>query len=124
VERTCGARDTNPIRGVVPSGRAGTRQQSPPSTIGRCFINRAPMHGRYDSLPREICGVSSKLKERISTDTAGIAMCLGLQADTNVELQTILDQIDAKLPQSTLLMVGGGPVPVPKVTDIEADERG
>jgi hypothetical protein len=34
VERTCGARDTNPIRGVVPSGRAGTQPSSPPSTGG------------------------------------------------------------------------------------------
>ena len=58
VERRCGARDTNRIRGVVQSGRAGTRPQSPPSTIGLCFINPASMHGRYDSLPREICGVS------------------------------------------------------------------
>jgi ribosomal protein L34E len=58
VERTCGARDTNRIRGVVRSGRAGTRQQCPPSTVGACFINPASMHGRYDSLPREICGVS------------------------------------------------------------------
>jgi hypothetical protein len=58
VERTCGARDTNRIRGVVQPGRAGTQQQSPPSTTGRCLINPASMHGRYDSLPREICGVS------------------------------------------------------------------
>ena len=49
VERTCGARDTNRIRGVVQSGRAGTQQQSPPSTIGLCFIHPASMHGRYDS---------------------------------------------------------------------------
>ena len=59
VERMCGARDTNRIRGVVQPGRAGTQQQSPPSTIGLCFINPASMHRRYDSLPREICGVSS-----------------------------------------------------------------
>jgi hypothetical protein len=26
--------------------------------MGLCFINPASMHGRYDSLPREICGVS------------------------------------------------------------------
>jgi hypothetical protein len=50
-------------------------------------------------------------------------MCLGLQADTNVELQTILDQIEVKLPQSTLLTVGGGLVPIPEITDIEADEK-
>jgi len=59
VERRCGARDTNRIRGVVQPGRAGTPQQSPPSTHGLCFINPASMHRRYDSLPREICGVSS-----------------------------------------------------------------
>jgi hypothetical protein len=59
VERRCGARDTNRIRGVVRSGRVGTRPQSPPSTIGAYFINPASMHRRYDSLPREICAVSS-----------------------------------------------------------------
>src|SRR5262247_4178372 len=59
VERMCGARDTNRIRGVVRSGRVGTRPQSPPSIIGAYFINPASMHRRYDSLPREICGVSS-----------------------------------------------------------------
>jgi len=58
VERRCGARDTNRIRGVVQPGRAGTQQQSPPSTIGLYFINPASMHRRYDSLPREICRVS------------------------------------------------------------------
>jgi len=40
------------------AGRAGTQQQSPPSTMGLCMIHPASMHGRYDSLPREICGVS------------------------------------------------------------------
>jgi len=53
VERTCGARDTNRIRGVVRSGRAGTRPQSPPSTVGACCIHPASVHGRYDRLPRE-----------------------------------------------------------------------
>ena len=43
---------------MVQPGRAGTPQQSPPSTIGLCFINPASMHGRSDSLPREICEVS------------------------------------------------------------------
>jgi hypothetical protein len=59
VERMCGARDTNRIRGVVRLGRVGTRPQSPPSTAGAYFIHPASMHRRYDSLPREICGVSS-----------------------------------------------------------------
>lgn len=73
-------------------------------------------------LRKEAAAFTLKLKERISTDTAGIAMCLGLQADTNVELQGILDQIEAKLPHSTLLAVGGGAVPIPEIADIEADE--
>ena len=53
VERTCGARDTNRIRGVVQSGRAGTRQQSPPSTWGcavyirrLCTDGMTAYHGR------------------------------------------------------------------------------
>ena len=58
VERRCGARDTNRIRGVVRSGRVGTQPQSPPPTAGAYFVNPASMHRRYDSLPREICGVS------------------------------------------------------------------
>jgi hypothetical protein len=58
VERRCGARDTNRIRGVVRSGRVGTQPQSPPSTAGACLINPASMHRRYGNLPREICGVS------------------------------------------------------------------
>jgi hypothetical protein len=81
-----------------------------------------PMQIHAYELRKEAVAYSLKLKERISTDTAGIAMCLGLQADTKVELQTMLQQIEAKLPQSTLLTVGGGPVPVPETTDIAADE--
>ncbi len=81
-----------------------------------------PMQFHAYELRKEKMAYMLKLKERISTDTAGIAMCLGLQADTKVELRTIFEQIQAKLPQSTLLTVGGGPVPIPEVTDIKADE--
>jgi hypothetical protein len=62
-----------------------------------------PMHFHAYELRKEGAGYLLKLKERISTDTAGIAMSLGLQADTKVELQAILEQIEAKLPKSTLL---------------------
>jgi hypothetical protein len=82
-----------------------------------------PMQFHAYELRQEATAYRLKLKERISTDAAGIAMCLGLQADTKVELQIILEQIEAKLPQSTLLTVGGGSVPVAKITDIEADEK-
>jgi hypothetical protein len=62
-----------------------------------------------------------QLKERVSTDGQGVATCLGLPVRPKVELQAILDQIEFKLPQSTLLTVGGE-VPVPKSLDIAADE--
>lgn len=73
-------------------------------------------------LHREAAGYVLRLKERISTDTVGIATCLGLQADTKVELQNMLEHIEGKLPQSTLLTVGGGPIPVPQTTDIGCKE--
>ena len=80
------------------------------------------MHFHAYELRKEADGYLLKLKERISTDTAGIAMSLGLQADTKVELQAILEQIEAKLPESTLLRVGG-PVPVPEIVEIEAEDE-
>lgn len=64
-----------------------------------------------------------RLKERLSTDSAGIATCLGLQADTKVELQKMLDQIEVKLPQSIPLTFGGMPLPVAEITDVKADEE-
>lgn len=81
-----------------------------------------PMQFHAYELRTEASGYALKLKERISTDTEGIAKCLGLQAEAKVELQAILDQIEAKLPQSTLLTIGGGPVPVPEILEIAADE--
>jgi hypothetical protein len=85
--------------------------------------NGDPMQFHAYELRQETIGYTLKLKERISTDTAGITMCLGPQADTKVELQPMLDQIEAKLPQSTLLTVDNGPVPVPEITNSEPDEN-
>jgi hypothetical protein len=73
-------------------------------------------------LRQEATEFSLRLKQRLSTDAAGIATCLGLRADSRVELRAILEQIATKLPQSTLLRVGGGPVPVPQIAAIEAEE--
>jgi hypothetical protein len=72
-----------------------------------------PMHFHSYELHKEPSVYSLKLKDRLSTDAAGIATCLGLQVDPRVELETILNQITAKLPESTLLTVGGGTVPIP-----------
>lgn len=73
-------------------------------------------------LRQESTGYTLKLQERLSTDTVGIARCLGLQANPKVELQAMLDQIEAKLPQSTLITVGAQPIPVPESTAKEIDE--
>lgn len=63
------------------------------------------------------------LRERVSTDGNGIAICLGLQGSARVELETIYQQIEAKLPDSTLLTLGGPTeaVPVPSSAAAEAE---
>src|SRR6185437_11275230 len=77
-----------------------------------------PMQFHAYELRKEATAFTLKLGDRISTDTAGIALCLGLQAETRVELQILLDQLEAKLPQSILLMVGDTSVPVPDSVDV------
>jgi len=82
-----------------------------------------PMHFHAYELKKEATAYTLKLKERLSTDAAGVAACLGLQVDAKVELTTILKQIEDKLPKSTLLTVGGATaVPIPETTAIAADE--
>jgi len=51
-----------------------------------------------------------ELDSRISTDAAGIAACLGLQAESKVELETILAEIERKISKHTLLTMDDGPV--------------
>jgi hypothetical protein len=46
------------------------------------------------------------LASRFSTDSDGIAVCLGLQAETKVELGKILDQIESKISKDTLFRLG------------------
>jgi hypothetical protein len=72
-----------------------------------------PMHFHAYQLVAESSGYKIQLSERWSTDTNGIAQCLGLQTSSRVELEMILQQIEAKLPQSLLLSVGQ---PLPMTT--------
>lgn len=44
------------------------------------------------------------MQSRLSTDADGVGICLGLQAETRVELEEILGEIQAKLPPSTLFV--------------------
>ncbi|WP_062428349.1 NotI family restriction endonuclease [Treponema endosymbiont of Eucomonympha sp.] len=49
--------------------------------------------------------LSLQLKSRTSTNSVGIAECLGLNAEKNVELETILKTIERKLSDLTLLKI-------------------
>jgi len=44
-----------------------------------------------------------ELRERVSTDAAGIARCLGLQASPNLSLEQIVELLEARLSTDTLL---------------------
>jgi hypothetical protein len=46
-----------------------------------------------------------QLIERVSTDAAGIAACLGLQAQAKVELRMILRMLEEKLSNQTLMQL-------------------
>lgn len=45
------------------------------------------------------------LKERMSTNSEGLAYCLGLQAEANIELTEILEKIESRINSSTLLKI-------------------
>ena len=42
------------------------------------------------------------LSDRLSTDTAGIAKCLGLQEEARVELEMLIEALQAKISSATL----------------------
>jgi hypothetical protein len=46
-----------------------------------------------------------KLKERLSTNSIGIAECLGLNAEKNIELEIMLGAIEKKISDKTLLQI-------------------
>lgn len=69
--------------------------------------NTDPMHFHSYSLSKRSEGHRITLAERYSTDTEGIAVCLGLQAEANVELAEIVAAIEAKISEATLLTISG-----------------
>lgn len=46
-----------------------------------------------------------KLADRLSTDSNGIAQCIGLQAEAKIEREIIFQSIQAKLSERTLLTI-------------------
>jgi hypothetical protein len=52
------------------------------------------------------------LHGRVSTDAAGVAECLGLQAETKIELETIVAELERKISSKTRFSLGSMPAPV------------
>lgn len=61
-----------------------------------------PMHFHAYTLANTEKGHQIRLSERVSTDTAGIAKCLGLQTEANVELAMIVAALEAKISDKTI----------------------
>jgi len=61
-----------------------------------------PMHFHAYNFANSEDGHRIALDSRLSTDTDGIAVCLGLQAEANVELDRILEAIESKISSATL----------------------
>ena len=51
---------------------------------------------------------SLNLGSRLSTDSKGIAACLGLQAEASVDLERIVQQLETKISRQTLFTLGSG----------------
>lgn len=65
-----------------------------------------PFHFHAYSLRQSHNGAYSiELASRHGTDSGGIATCLGLQADANVELSEIVASLEAKISSETLLQL-------------------
>lgn len=55
----------------------------------------------YNMAPQADRSYSIQLAERISTDAAGIGLCMGLQAEARVELQQIISSIQSRITINT-----------------------
>ncbi|HLX59959.1 MAG TPA: hypothetical protein VKX17_01635 [Planctomycetota bacterium] len=62
-----------------------------------------PMHFHSYALYEDNRNLKLQLAEQLSTDTVGIAACLGLQSESRVEFQLIVNQIESKLSDATLM---------------------
>ena len=69
--------------------------ETPPST----FDERALFSGRLD--PAALRGVRVEITSFWIIDADGIATCLGLQAEPNVDMEAIVKVIEAKLSADT-----------------------
>jgi hypothetical protein len=83
-----------------------------------------PMHFHSYSLEEEgNGGLRLRLAERHSTDALGIARCLGLQTEANIELEGILNQIESKLSTNTLMNVERPPPAASLIDEAAGNDR-
>ncbi len=86
-------------------------------------LHASPMLGdamhfhAYDLLPGDSEN-RLQLVERLSTDRDGIAKCLGLKGEANLELDELLTQIEAKLTTNTRWAIGGSTPLAPAAIDV------
>jgi hypothetical protein len=76
-----------------------------------------PMHFHSYELVEANGRLQLQLAERWSTDREGIARCLGLQVQANVELEELVKQLEAKLSLETLMNLQVPPPASTLVTD-------
>ena len=77
-----------------------------------------PMHIHSYKLEEREGDFRIELDQRLSTDAKGVAECLGIQAETKVELEVILAEIERKISAKTLLTVDS---PLPPAEDMPTD---
>jgi hypothetical protein len=82
-----------------------------------------PMHFHSYSLEaKEDGGLRLQLGGRLSTDGEGIAKCLGLQGEANVELEDILNQLEAKISANTVMSMERPPLAASLIEEAADDE--
>jgi hypothetical protein len=69
------------------------------------------VHFHSYRLARQASGYRIEFADRVTTDSAGIAKCLGLQAESKVELEAMFEAINLRLSESQLLTLSSGTSP-------------
>ncbi len=60
----------------------------------------------YQMTRKEDGSYSLQLDSRLSTDSRGIAACLGLQAEANIDLERLVQRLETKISTQTLFVLG------------------
>lgn len=71
-----------------------------------------PMHFHAYELVSFVDGFRLELTNRLSTDTSGIAQCLGLQSNANVEIEVIQEILDQRISERTYWDLGKAVPPI------------